>query len=225
MKLTDLTQGFYEGLAPYDAPWYPRFRIRKVMQPDQDSNGTTRTFTQHEIFPHNATHIESALHFFPDGQPIAQVPLEVLVGPAIVANLSDKGDLEPIDADDLERTVGDLDCAGKRLLIRTDYVDRCWGRDDFWDKPPYVTPSVAEWIIERKIRMMGLDCLTERPGDEASPVHIALLENDIPIIEYLRNMGQLESREVFLVALPSLIEGVEAAAARVIALEGMPHVS
>ena len=120
-----------------------------------------------------------------------------------------------LDGDDLERTVGDLDCAGKRLLIRTDYVNRRWGAPDFWDKPPYLTPSAAAWMIERKVCLMGLDCLTERPGDRASPVHIALLERDIPIVEYLRNMGQLSSREVFLIALPLLIEGVEATAARV----------
>jgi arylformamidase len=221
MKLTDLTQGMYEGLVPYDADWYPRFRIHKVMEPSKDPNGTTRTFTRHEIFPHNATHIESALHFFPDGQPISDVPLETLVGPAVVADLSSKRDLEPIDGDDLERAVGDLDCAGKRLLIRTDYVDRRWGAPDFWDKPPYLTTSAAEWMVARRICLMGLDCLTERPGDRASPVHKTLLGNDIPIVEYLRNMGELSSREVFLIALPLLIEGVEATAARVIAVEGM----
>ena len=223
MKLIDLTQGFYEGLAPYDADWYPHFRIRKVMEPDADPNGTTRTFTQHEIFPHNATHIESALHFFPNGQAIADVPLDTLVGPAIVADLSAKGDLDPIEAGDLEAAVGDLDCGGKRLLVRTDYVDRRWGAKDFWDKPPYLTTSAAEWIIEHRIRMVGLDCLTERPGDRASPVHIALLKRDIPIIEYLRNMGELTSREVLLIALPLLVHGVEATAARSIAVEGIDH--
>ncbi|HVI03038.1 MAG TPA: cyclase family protein [Enhygromyxa sp.] len=223
MKYIDLTQAFYDGLEPYDADWYPRFRIETVMRPDADPNGTTRTFTKHEIFPHNATHIESALHFFPSGQPIAKVPLEILVGPALVADLSHKRDLEPIDADDLERAVGDLECAGKRLLIRTDYVNRAWGRDDFWEKPPYLTPSAAQWIVDKKFCLMGLDCLTERPGDRASPVHITLLQHDIPIVEYLRNMGELSSREVFLVALPLLIEGVEATAARVIAIEGLSH--
>ncbi len=221
MKFVDLTQAFYAGLKPYDADWYPRFRIETVMRPEDDPNGTTRTFTKHEIFPHNATHIESALHFFPSGQAIAEVPLETLVGPAMVADLSHKGDLEPITAEDLERAVGDLECAGKRILIRTDYVDRCWGRDDFWEKPPYLTPSAARWIVDRKILLMGLDCLTERPGDRNSPVHIELLRADIPIVEYLRNMGSLSSREVFLVALPLRIEGVEASAARVIAVEGL----
>ncbi len=221
MRYVDLTTSFHRELRPYDADWYPRFRIHYVMEPDHDPNGTTRTFTRHEIFPHNATHVESSLHFYPDGTPIAEVPLDTLIGPAVVADLSSKQDLEPVDGDDLERAIGDLDCRGKRLLVRTDYVNRRWGAPDFWDKPPYLTPGAASWAIDRGVVLVGLDCLTERPGDVESPVHRALLSAGIPILEYLRNMGELNGRETFLVALPLLIEGVEAAAARVVAVEGL----
>lgn len=225
MKLVDLTQGFYVGLKPYNAAWYPRFDMKAVMIPTTDPNGTTRTFTQHTIFCHNATHIESSLHLFPNGATINEVPLEILIGPAIVADLSYKGLREPIYGDDLEKTVGDIVQEGGRLLIRTDYLNKYWECDDYWENPPYLTPDAVEWMIRKKVKLVGIDCLTEEPGDIKSPVHSALLSNNIPIIEYVRNMDRLSQREVFLVALPILVSGAEAAAARVIAIEGQVRIA
>ncbi len=220
MKIVDLTQDFYVGLKPYDAAWYPKFEMKAVMIPSTDPNGTTRTFTQHNIFCHNSTHIESSLHFFPHGTPINEIPLEVLVGPAVVADLSYKSLKEPIFGDDLERAVGDIISDECRLLIRTDYLNNYWDTEGYWDNPPYLTPDAVDWILKKNIKMVGIDCLTEEPGDINSPVHTALLKNNIPIIEYIKNLNQLSQRKIFLVALPILVKGAEAAAARVIAIEG-----
>lgn len=219
MKIIDLTQAFYIGLKPYDAPWYPKFDIENIMKPESDPNGTTRTFTQHTIFPHNATHVESSLHFYPDGTSIDKVPLEKLVGRAILADLSYKSHGDIIDSDDLDGDVGDIVLEGDRLLIRTDYMDKYWDNGNYWDNPPYLTADAVSWMVEKKISLLGLDCLTDKPSDKTSPVHKKLLQNEIPILEYIKNMKSLSSRVVFLVALPLLIQGVEASAARVIAIE------
>lgn len=221
MKIIDLTQGFYKGLKPYNAEWYPKFDISVAMTPETDPNGTTRTFSQHFIFPHNATHAESSLHFFPDGTHISDVPLDTFVGKALVADLSYKSLNEPITDLDLENAVGDLLSNGDRLLIHTGYLNKHWDEDDYWDKPPYLTAEAANWMVSKKVKMVGFDCLTEKPGDKTSIVHRTLLENEIPIIEYMKNMHQLSSKQTFLVALPMLIEGVEASAVRVIAIEGL----
>lgn len=220
MKIIDLTQGFYQGLKPYDANWYPKFKIEYMMRPEQDPNHTNRTFTQHHIFPHNATHIESSLHFDPEGMTLDQIPLDTFIGRAIVANLSHKGKCEPITADDLERSVGLEIKEGDILLIRTDYLDENWGDEEYWVNPPYLTLEAAQWMIAKQIKFVGFDCLTEKPGDKESPVHREILKAGIPIMEYIRNLRELSHKEVFLIALPVLVEGVESAATRVIAIEG-----
>jgi arylformamidase len=217
--IVDLTHGYYEGMPSYPASWFPEFSMEPAMTPDDDPNGTKRTFTTLHIFPHNATHIEYRLHFYPGAEGIDAVPLDCLVGRACVADLSDKGDLEPVVGDDLERTIGDVWQRGDRLLIRTDYVRRAWGREDYWDKPPYLTPSAAEWALDNGARLVGFDCLTERPGDRESPVHHALLGAGVPLVEYLTGMHQLTRRVVQLIALPIKVAGAEAAPARVIAIE------
>jgi arylformamidase len=219
MRIVDLTHGFYEGMPAYPADWFPRFEVERTMKPDTDPAETTRTFTQLHLFPHNGTHIEYRLHFFPDGEGIDEVPLDALVGRACVADLSGTPDRSPVTGDDLERAVRPVWQRGDRLLIRTDYLSRAWGSADYWDRPPYLTPSAAEWAVDNGARLVGFDCLTERPGDGASPVHLTLLSAGIPLAEYLTNMDQLTEPVVQLYALPIKVAGVEAAPARVIAVE------
>ncbi|MFD5164240.1 cyclase family protein [Streptomyces hawaiiensis] len=218
-RLVDLTHGFYEGMPSYPAPWFPTFTTERAMSPDNDPNGTERTFSTLHLFPHNATHMEYRLHFYPGAEGIDAVPLETLVGRACVADLSYKGDLDPVTGEDLEKQLSEVWQRGDRLLIRTDYVRRAWGREDYWDKPPYLTPSAAEWAIDNGACLVGFDCLTERPGDRESPVHHALLGAGVPLIEYMTNMHELSRQVVQLIALPIKVAGVEATPARVIAVE------
>jgi arylformamidase len=218
-RLVDLTQGFYEGMLSYPAEWFPKFSVDRQMTPETDPYGTKRTFSNLHLFPHNGTHIEYRLHFYPGSEGINAVPLETLIGRACVADLSYKKDLEPVTGEDLEETLRPVWTPGDRLLIRTDYLHRNWGKADYWDRPPYLTVSAASWAIENKAILVGFDCLTERPGDPQSPVHHALLAANIPILEYLANLHELTEQVVQLYALPIKVDGVEAAPARVVAVE------
>lgn len=218
-RLIDLTHGYYGGMPTYPADWFPHSTWERVMTPASDPNGTTRTFSLLHLFPHNATHIEFGLHFWPDGPGIDAVPLDVFIGRACVADLSAKGDLDPVTGDDLEAAVGPVWQQGDRLLVRTDYLHRAWGRPDYWDVPPFMTQSAADWAVAAGAALVGIDCLTERPGDRASPVHHTLLGAGIPILEYVTNLHQIRRPVVDLVALPLKVADVEATPARVVAIE------
>jgi arylformamidase len=163
--------------------------------------------------------MEYKLHFFPGAEGIDEVPLETLIGRACVADLSYKGELDEVTGEDLEKTLRPVWRPGDRLLIRTDYLRHNWGRPDYWDRPPYLTPSAARWAIDNDASLIGFDCLTERPGDAESPVHHALLAAGIPLLEYVTNMHELTKQVVQLIALPTKVAGAEAAPARVIAME------
>lgn len=220
MRIVDLSHGFSAGMPAYEADWYPPFELRPIMTPATDPSGQGRRFSQFLMNPHNATHVDAPSHFFPGGADVADLDLAAFLGPAVVANLTGKARREPITARDLEAALGPGPLAGLRLLIRTDYLDRYWGAPDFWQNPPYLDESAAAWCVEQGIRLVGLDCLTEEPGDRAFPVHRRLLGAGIPILEYIRNLRALTQPRVWLVALPVLIHGAEAAPVRAVALEG-----
>lgn len=220
MRIVDLSLGFSEGMPGYGASWYASFKINPIMTPETDPAGQGRSFSQFEMNPHNATHIDAPCHFIPGAPGVAELPLERFMGPAIVADLSHKGLREAISGADLEAAIGPVMEAGLRVLIRTDYLDQHWGDPDFWQKPPFLSESGAQWLVERGAALVGLDCLTEVPGDAAFPVHRRLLGAGIPILEYIRNLGSLSQQSVWLHALPVLIHGAEAAPVRAIAVEG-----
>jgi arylformamidase len=107
MRIIDISHSYYEGMPSYPSDWYPRFSISRAMTPGTDPSGTGRHFSHLHLFPHNGTHVESAFHFFADGQQIDQVPVERFVGRACIADLSHKGELEEITAADLDAAVGE----------------------------------------------------------------------------------------------------------------------
>lgn len=220
MRVVDLSHGFSAGMPAYGASWYPEFEVRPLMTPETDPAGQGRTFSQFVMNPHNATHVDAPSHFFPGAPGVSDLDPALFIGPALVADLSHKGRREPITGADLKAAAGGRLRAGERLLIRTDYLDRHWGEPDFWQSPPHLAASAADWCVVQGVRLVGLDCLTEEPGDRAFPVHRRLLGAGIPILEYIRNLAALRTRRVWLYAVPVLVHGAEAAPARVVALEG-----
>jgi arylformamidase len=220
MRIVDLSLGFSEKMPAYGASWYPSFMIKAVMTPETDPKGHGRTFSQFLMNPHNATHLDAPSHFFAGTAGVADLDPDVLCGPALVADLSHKGLREPITGEDLEHAVGAEMHPGMRLLIRTDYLDHYWGDPDFWQKPPFLVESAARWCVDRGAALVGLDCLTEVPGDQEFPVHKTLLGAGIPILEYIRNLRALSEKKVWLFALPILVHGAEGSPVRAVALEG-----
>jgi arylformamidase len=222
MRIIDISQGWHEGMPKFDAGWYPEFRIDRVMTPESDPVRVGRTFSQLHLFPHNGSHVESGFHFFPDGAKIATVSLERFVGPACLADVSHRRDLEPVTAGDLEKAVGDVWRPGMRLLIRTDHPRRHVGGDDYWDTAAYIDSSAAAWIVQHETAVVGMDCITEKPGSRDFPIHRMLLSHEIPILENLANLHEVTDPVVWLFAAPVKVENVEAAPVRAIAIEGLP---
>ncbi len=224
MRIVDLSLGFSHGMPSYGASWYPSMAIHAIMTPETDPAGQGRRFSQFSMNPHNATHIDAPNHFFPDGPGVEDLDPSLFMGPALVLDLSRKGLKEPVGAADLAAAANGKMRPGLRLLLRTDYLDQHWGDPDFWKKPPYLDESAAHWCVEQGAALLGLDFLTEEPGDGAFPVHRTLLGAGIPILEYICNLRSLRQAEVWLCALPVLVHGAEAAPVRAIAVEGdEPH--
>jgi arylformamidase len=223
LRIVDISQGWREGMPKFEAEWYPRFEIERVMTPTTDPAKVGRTFSRLSIFPHNGSHVESSFHFDPRGVQIDDVPLDAFVGWACVADVSYRGDLEAVTARDLEESIGELWSPGHRLLIRTDHPQRHLDRDDYWDTPPYLDLSAAEWAVENGASLIGLDCIAEKPGDLKFPVHRRVLESGIPLLENIANLHELSEDVVWLFAPPIKIADMESAPARAVVVEGMPR--
>ncbi|HXG02979.1 MAG TPA: cyclase family protein [Candidatus Binatia bacterium] len=187
-----------------------------------------------EMTVHAGTHIDSPHHFFRDKPGVAELPVEAMIGEAIVLDLTFKGTpraaITPEDLDRAERALAERGITippGAMLLLRTDWpkghntMDPRW-----WDESPYLTRAAAEWLVARRPSVLGFDFAQEEKGADYEKaeeiltsgmrVHRTLLPRITFQIENLINLDQIPPR-VRVIALPAKWK-TESAPARVIAL-------
>jgi len=189
-----------------------------------------------EMTVHAGTHIDSPHHFVRERPGIEALPLDAMIGEAIVLDLTFKGKPnERITPEDLERAERALNAQGiaitpgATLFLRTDWPKGHVTTDPrWWDESPCLTKAAAEWLVARQPRVLGYDFAQEEksPGlgyekaeqilESAMPVHRTILPKVVFQIENLTNLDQIPSR-VKVIALPAKWK-TESAPARVVAL-------
>lgn len=169
------------------------------------------------MWSHVGTHVEAPLHFLAEGGDTASIPVDRLMGPAIVLDFRDKETNEPITLQDLQEA-GQIE-PQDRVLIMT-------GRQDLYRTPrshdrPYLTEEAARWLVEdRQISCLGTDSSGfEVRGVSHYPNHRLLNTAGVPVLECLTNLTELRQQRIYLVALPWPVAGLDACPVRAIAIE------
>lgn len=210
--IVDLTVPMSEELPAF--PGYPGFEYEQIGGHDVGGGALTHYYSANT---HQGTHIDAPHHFVPGGRTVDELTFDELIGPARVVDLREHRG-EPIGADVLEEEAAEVE-AGDRVVLLTGDVDAGFFDDDFFDRAADITLDGAEWLIDREVKLIVNDFLTEAvPGDPDRPVHHAILGADIPVVEYVCNADAVADHEsVELTCLPMLIAGFEGAPTRVIA--------
>lgn len=160
---------------------------------------------------HVGTHVDAPLHFLADGADVTQLPLDTLIGPAVVAALPS---VDTVTADDLETL--NLPVDTRRLLLRTRNSEG-WRRGDRDFRTDFValTADAARWVAARGIRLIGVDYLSVQifRGDPAT--HLVLLQAGIVIVEGL-NLAEIAPGSYELICLPLKLAGTEGAPTRAV---------
>jgi arylformamidase len=160
---------------------------------------------------HTGTHVDAPYHFLADGPRLGDVPLDRMIGEALVADL--RG-LRAVDAASLEG-VGLRE--GDILLCRTDNSWR-WNAPEFRTDFTYLTEAAAVLLVERGVRAVGMDYLSiEEFGSADFPVHRRLLGAGVFVIEGL-DLRAVEPGRYTLVCLPLRFPALDGAPARAILL-------
>lgn len=186
---------------------------------------------------HGGTHVDAPSHFDAAGLPVDRVPLEKLMGPAVVvdveaaaaANRDHRASRADFEAS--EARYGKIP-DGAIVLIRT-------GHGRFWpDRGRYLGTArrgaealaelhfpgldadAARWLIEeRKIRAVGIDTASIDPGVSTDfRAHRVLAAHQIPIFENVAALDGLPDRGFRVVALPMKIRDGSGAPLRIVAL-------
>jgi arylformamidase len=197
----------------------PRFSFFAKM-PEKPLN-----ITLMETVVHMGTHVDAPRHFYADGPGMDQIPIERMMGDGVVIRLN-KSVNEKIDVEDLSNATPKIE-PGDIVAIDTGWSAR-WGTPE-WNKHPYLSLEVAQWLIEQKIKLVAVDTATPdlpfdlRPKDFSFPVHCLLLKESVLIAEQMANLHALSGRRVEFMFCPLSIKDSDGAPARVLARATSPH--
>ncbi|TNE62099.1 MAG: cyclase family protein [Alphaproteobacteria bacterium] len=184
---------------------------------------------------HGGTHLDAPIHFSKGGDTADKVPLDKLIGPAVVIDISKQAAanrnyrLQAEDVDAFEKEHGRIP-DGSAVLLRTGW-DRYWpdaksylGDDTPGDAsrlsfPSFGAAAVAMLISERHVRLIGIDTASIDYGPSREfPVHQLAGGANIPALENLTGLGALPATGTTLIALPMKIEDGSGGPVRVVAL-------
>jgi len=167
-----------------------------------------------QISAHTGTHVDAPSHFLKEGKTIDEVPLDKLVGPCVVLDMTTCS--ERITRNCLMEH-SDLIKEGGIILLRTTNSDLT-PTDKFNSSFVYLEVSGALYLAEKKVSVVGIDYLGIEHSQPGHPTHENLMNADISIIEGLR-LGHVKAGHYFFVCLPLHTIGLEASPARAILLE------
>ncbi len=207
MTWIDLSVPLREGMPNYpgDAP----FRLRPLLR---IAEGKVCNLSALEMGTHTGTHVDPPWHFVNDGVTVDRLSLDLLIGRAYVVSV--RG-VRAVTAEAL--CSANLPEGVERLLIQTDNSFGLWEREGFQPDFVYLSPDGAQWLVERGVRLVGIDYLSvERYGAPEPLAHRTLLGAGVVIVEGL-NLHGLQPGWVEFICLPLKIEGADGAPARAVA--------
>lgn len=163
---------------------------------------------------HTGTHVDAPRHFFDDGAGVDQIPLDILIGDAMVVGFRD--DVRAVTRGDLER----FDLTGvERLLLRTRNSTYLTQDPAFHEDYTYLAPDGAEHLVAQGVKLVGIDYLSiEQFHSGHHRTHLTLLGAGIVIVEGL-NLDGIADGRYELCCLPLRIVGCDGAPARAVLIE------
>jgi arylformamidase len=179
-------------------------------------DGASANVTRISMPNHCVTHVDPPRHYLADGATLDRVPLERWIGPCQVIEIA--AEIDRIEPEH-------LDSAGiapetKRLLFKTRNSAH-WRKNPITFDTAYVALSqaAARWIVDRGIKLIGIDALSFEPfDDEEGVVHRLILGNDVLAVEGL-DLAVVAPGYYDLICLPLKLQDGDGAPARVILLQ------
>ncbi len=198
-------------------PVWPGDPPVSVVRTSKMEAGDPANVSRLDLGSHTGTHIDAPLHFEPSGAPVDALPLDVLIGPARLVELDVPEKISRAD-------VASLDLLGvRRILFKTrnceawrEMMEPSSGPAAFRTDYVYLAEDAALWLVERGIRLVGVDYLSvESFHNKSFSTHHALLRAGVVILEGLNPLG-VPAGDYDLIALPLRIAGCDGSPARVI---------
>jgi kynurenine formamidase len=184
---------------------------------------------------HGGTHLDAPIHFAAGGVTADRLPLEQLVAPAVVIDVTPKAAADPVyrltreDVLAFERQHGRI-ARGTIVLLRTGWSARYGNRLEYFGDatpgdasklrfPSYGAAAAELLVRERGVAALGADVASIDYGPSTDfAVHRVAAAANVPGFENLTRLDELPPTGAVVIALPMKIEGGSGGPLRAIAL-------
>lgn len=185
---------------------------------------------------HGGTHLDAPRHFSATGLTADAIPLERLVGPAAVVDVSGRCAADPVHEVTADELVAWEAAHGRQLvdvivLLRTGWGARWGDRSAYLGTAaigpeavaklrfPGLAPDAARWLAEhRRPLAVGIDTASIDHGPSTHfGSHVVLCGANIPVFENVASLDRVPPTGSFVVALPMKIAGGSGGPLRIVA--------
>lgn len=178
------------------------------------ARGARANVTRWTVDAHHGTHVDAPRHFDDDGVGVDGIPLDHLVGPCSLVDVSDLPGPEISWAQLQERA----DRLEPRVLLKTRSSHRQSEEGPFSSELVTLALDAAQGLVAAGVHTVGVDALSvDQYASQARPVHELLFAAGVTIVEGLR-LGHASAGAYLLCCLPILLSGSDGAPARAVLL-------
>lgn len=207
MRIYDISVAISEEMPVYTGDPEIKITPDSRISAGDSANVSVLTFGSH-----TGTHIDPPFHFIESGKTIDQLPLDLLIGKCLVCPIEDP---KVIGVPELEAAA--IPEGTERILFKTRNSE-LWNQREFTQDFVYLAEDAAEWLLERGIRLIGIDYLSvDRYKSGTHPTHLVLLRAGAVIIEGL-DLRSVPAGTYTLVCLPLKIAGGDGGPSRAVLL-------
>ncbi|MHA7646276.1 cyclase family protein [Nitrosopumilus sp. S4] len=167
---------------------------------------------------HTGTHIDAPFHFIKNGIKIHQIPVNRLVGKAILIKIP-KSKNSPITKKDIisfekkNKRIPD----GSSVFFFTDWQKNL-KKPNYFTENPGLDTLASKYLSSKKLNLVGIDSPSIDLGHAKSfSAHHILSQNNILIVENLANLNKIPSNEFNFIILPLKLKDVTGSPVRAIA--------
>lgn len=195
-EVIDLSNPIEDGI-----PTYPKFPGVQVEQTDWAARDGY-TMEHVEMRSHTATHVDAPIHFIPEGKTLDDFSIEKFMGEGIVLDLTSLDPGEPIRPKHIEPYADEVE-PDDVVILHTGWDEYYGLTQEYLMNYPFLSGEAAQYLADLQPKAVGIDTMsvagwgeevpaqgpvTDIGGDES---HVPLLEDDIIIIEELRNLDRV----------------------------------
>ena len=206
-RVHDVSRPLHDGGTIYPGDPEIRFRSHSSIARGDEANVSALA-----LGSHTGTHVDAPSHFLPGATPVDGIPVDRLIGPAVVLEIPDT--VAAVGAGDL--AAQDL-LGQRRVLLRT--RNSTLPARGFDREYCALSPDGAEYLLDRGVDLVGIDALSvERFGSEDFAVHHLLLGRGVVIVEGL-DLSAVSPGVYQFICLPLRLQGLDGAPARAVLIE------